>query len=184
MADFNKAVKVVLKNEGKFNDDPHDAGHATAYGISLRFLVLSGIDLNADNTVDIKDILALTPFEAKKIYKKEWWDKYKYGNIQSQPIATKIFDLAVNMGSKQAHLLAQRAINQVGINVYKFETIKEDGILGSKSIAAINFIDNRQKELTLLYAIRDNAVKFYIEIASNNSNLKRFLAGWISRGKS
>lgn len=184
MSDFNKAVKVVLKNEGKFNNNPHDAGHATAYGISLRFLVLSGIDINADNTIDMQDILALTPFEAKKIYKEQWWDKYRFGEIQSQVIATKIFDLSVNAGCKEITKIVQNTLNTIGKHMPLMPNVEIDGIMGSHTINAINYITNIEKEASLLDLIKTNAVIFYNNIVNLNPKLKIFQKGWLFRARS
>lgn len=181
MADFDKAVKVVLKNEGKFNDDPHDAGHATAWGISLRFLVLSGLDLNNDNTIDIKDILSLNPFEAKRIYKTEWWDKYRFGEIQSQVIATKIFDLSVNAGTLEIIKIVQKALNKIGQRVTKLPYAVTDGILGSNTINAINYLTQNGKEMELLAYIKTEAAAYYNKIVALNPKLKVFIKGWLRR---
>lgn len=184
MADFDKAVKVVLKNEGKYNNNPHDPGHATKYGISLRFLLLSGLDLNADNIIDIKDIICLNPFEAKRIYKSEWWDKYNYSLINDQIIATKIFDLAVNMGPYQQHKLVQRALNNIRKIYPKIDLQPIDGILGSNSRRALNYAISIEKQTQLLNAIKEEASKFYISIADKNPKLRIFLEGWLWRAKS
>lgn len=184
MADFDKAVKVVLKNEGKFNNDPHDPGHATNYGISLRFLLLAGIDLNKDNSIDIQDILSMNAFQAKQIYKKEWWDKYKYGLIEDQEIATKIFDLSVNMGAYQSHKLAQRALNECRKIYPKVELLDVDGILGSGTRTAINMMNKMRKNDQLLMAIRKQARTFYINLTLSNHNLDKFLKGWLRRAAS
>ena len=181
MANFEEAVKVVLKHEGKFNDDPHDAGHATNYGISLRFLQLTNKDINADGAIDIKDILALDPFTAKKIYKEEWWNKHNYDLIKSQIIATKIFDLAVNMGASQCHVLVQNALNEVRKSTDSLYVVKVDGIFGPYSIAATNHLIQINKESQLLRQIKLNAGHFYSALALKRPNLKRFLNGWMYR---
>lgn len=172
---FNSAVAVVLEHEGRFSDDKNDPGGATDYGISLRFLKTYGIDINDDGQINIMDIKSLTKDKAKQIFKQYWWDKFHYEAINSLYIATKVFDMAVNMGASQAHKLVQRACNQCGHNLVV------DGILGGKSLGAINEISLHGREEDLKYEIQDEQKWFYEHIAEANPKLKVFLKGWLRR---
>ena len=74
MSNFESAVEKVLKHEGGYVDHANDPGGATNYGISLRFVKQStGIDLDVDGDgdIDADDIKAMTPEQAKEIYKTE-----------------------------------------------------------------------------------------------------------------
>lgn len=82
---FDKAIKVVLAHEGGYVNDPNDLGGETNFGISKR----------SYPTVDIKN---LTREQAVEIYRGDWWERYRYGDIEDLDVATKVFDLAVNMG--------------------------------------------------------------------------------------
>lgn len=180
MADFEKAIRIVLKHEGGYVNNPSDLGSATNFGISLRFLkdfpTLG--DINHDSKVDIQDIKQLTVAQAKKIYKQEWWDKYKYGNIVDETLACSVFDTAVNMGSKRAHILLQRALNKTfGLR------LTEDGILGPATIGVINACSD-DKEQKLLTAYNDEKWAFYQKIIANNPSQKVFEKGWKNRAYS
>lgn len=164
MSHFDRAMQTVLHHEGGYVDDPHDAGGATKYGISLRWL--KTVDKNADKSI----IKNLTLGTAVKLYKTHWWDRYDYDRINNEQVATKIFDLAVNMGATQAHKLAQRAVRAATGRV-----LVEDGILGSKSIAAINSANPD----ILLAALRSEAACYYRSL-----NQPRFLNGWLNRAYS
>ena len=117
MADFEAAIVKTLINEGgaKVTDDPEDRGGLTKFGISQR----------SYPNVDIRN---LTEQQAKEIYKRDFWDKVKADDIQSQEMAENLFDTAVNMGPRTASRLAQLALD--------IEPI--DGIIGQKTIAALN----------------------------------------------
>lgn len=179
MSNFDTAIKVVLEHEGFYSNDKFDPGGATKYGVSLTFLKsmestnLDLADVNNDGMVTIEDIRSLTLEEAIDIYKYQWWDRYKYEEILDSKIATKIFDLSVNMGAVQAHKLVQRALK-----------LKDDGILGEKSFAAINETEDVDK---LINAISDQAVKFYITITKSRIQKYgldegiKYLLGWIRR---
>jgi lysozyme family protein len=172
---FQKAVSVVLDHEGLFTNNPSDPGGATNYGISLRFLKNYGIDINDDGQINLKDIEELKPSQAQEIFKKYWWDKYNYDAINSLYLATKIFDMAVNMGAQQAHKLVQEALSYCG---HKLEV---DGVLGSKTLAAINEVILHNREDDLKYEIQEEQKWFYEHLADDKPALKVFLKGWLKR---
>lgn len=181
MSNFDNAVELVLKHEGGFVNNANDSGGATAFGISLRFLkdYVKGspgefaiFDIDHDGDIDADDIRGLSVDSAKHLYKKEFWDKNNYDNIQNYLIARKIFDLSVNMGSSQAHKILQRALRAAsGIK------LAEDGILGPKTLALVNGADTN----ALLAAMRSEAAGFYRGLAKQELKLECFLAGWLSR---
>src|SRR5690606_26803467 len=84
---FRRAVEVVLAHEGSYVNDPADPGGETKFGISKR------------QYPDL-DIASLTREQAVEIYRRDWWDKYGYGRLASPAIATKVFDLSVNVGPR------------------------------------------------------------------------------------
>ncbi len=172
---FNSAIAVVLEHEGLFTNIPQDPGGGTIYGISLRFLKNYGIDVNDDGQINLKDIEALELSEAREIYKKYWWDKYNYQAINSPYLATKIFDMAVNMGAQQAHKLVQEALSYCG---HKLEV---DGVLGAKTLAALNEVTLHNREEDLKYEIQEEQKWFYEHLAQNNPKLFVFLKGWLKR---
>lgn len=173
MSHFDPAVTVVLQHEGGFVDNKNDPGGATNWGISLRWLQKQGInlDLDFDGDTDADDIRLLPRVKAIKLYRRYFWDQWGYEKISDQHVATKVFDLCVNMGSRQAHLLTQRALRAVGWPV------TEDGILGPVTLARINA--SRGSEL--LPALRSEAAGFYRLLAFTKSELREFLNGWLRR---
>lgn len=98
MWDFNKAFAFVMKNEGGYSHDASDAGDETKFGISKR------------SYPDI-DISNLTENQAAAIYERDFWAPY--ASFQNR-VATKVFDLAVNMGHKQAVTILQCALRYCG----------------------------------------------------------------------
>ena len=113
MANYEPAFNRLLEHEGGYTVD-----HAgpTNYGITLRVL---DVDIDGDGDIDESDISALTPADAKEFYHRHWWANYRYYVIQNQEIATKVLDLSVNMGPKQAHRLVQRALRACDFNVIR-----------------------------------------------------------------
>lgn len=174
MSSFDIAIKTVLNHEGRYVNDPQDPGGATNYGISLRFLKATGDlglgDIDHDGDIDSNDVKAMSMQNAIDIYKKYWWDKYNYEKIVSQLLATKLFDLAVNMGHKQAVICLQRAIR----SLYGVELI-EDGIIGSKTLHNINLLEPQ----ALTAAFKSEAAGFYRSL-----NKPKYIKGWLNRAYS
>jgi lysozyme family protein len=179
MSSFDLAIATVLLHEGGFVNDPHDAGGATKYGISLRWLQSLGDidsdgyldgDFDKNNVVNAVDIKNLNLKEATDLYKKQWWDKYGYEKIQDQALATKVFDLAINAGPKVAHRCLQRALRAV-----TGEKLIEDGVLGIKTLTAVNNVSSE----VLLAAYRSEAAGFYRSLRN-----PLYEAGWLNRAYS
>jgi len=168
MANFEQAIGTVLEHEGGYTKD--HAG-ATKYGITLRSL---DIDVDLDGDIDADDIWALGLEDAKAFYRRRWWDRYKYDLIGHDFIATKIFDLAVNMGARQAGKIAQRALRAYGV------VVKDDGILGPVSIEAIN----QAAPAKLLVAIRSEAAGFYRGLVIKTPEFEEYINGWLNRAYS
>ena len=178
MSNFEKAVEKVLEHEGGYVDHKDDPGGATNYGISLRFVKQStGIDLDVDGDgdIDADDIKAMTPEQAKEIYKTEFWEKYGYDKIEDENVATKVFDMCVNMGPRQAHKLVQRASNAATNS----KDLVEDGILGNKSFEAVNEIGLAltSSSASLLDPIREVQSNFYKTLAEKKTKTTSIFKG-------
>ena len=140
-------------------NNPNDPGGETKYGISK----LSYPHL---------DIAGLTREQAIEIYRQDWWEKYQYGKIENLKVATKVFDLSVNMGPAQAHMILQGAVNFVIDS-----GLKVDGILGPKTFAATNAANPAK----VLQVIRYKAAEYYHSLARKRKESREFLLGWLNR---
>lgn len=178
---FASALAVVMKHEGGFINDPDDPGGATKFGISLRWLKEVGEldldgdglpdgDLDLDGHIDLNDIEGLTHDNAAWFYKAHWWDRHRYGDF-SLTIATKVFDLAVNMGSGQAHKCVQRASRACG------RPLADDGILGPRTRAALADLDPKP----LRAALCSEAAGFYRGLVTARPVSAKYLNGWLNR---
>jgi len=178
MASFEKAIPLILLHEGGYINHPNDPGGATNFGISLRFLrgFPSEGDFNRDGRVDAEDIINMTRDQASQLYRRHWWDRYQYGRINDQTIATKVFDLAVNMGADRAHRLLQSALNKTFML-----RLSVDGILGNASFSVINAVMDGDEEQRLLTAYANEAWEFYQRLIERNPTLGVFRTGWRNR---
>lgn len=171
MASFDPAVQLTLQHEGGFYHNPA-TGEIVNHGITLAFVKDSGYGADPDEDF----IRNLSQAQAAEIYRKYFWDRYHIGDIADQELANKAFDLTVNMGpggrTRDGGItLLQKAVNDIGGKV------AADGILGPRSIAAINALDPVQ----LLAAYRNRAKARYEAIAAANSALTSNLSGWLTR---
>lgn len=159
---FNKAIKTVLKHEGGYVNNPTDPGGETKYGISKRsYPYLNIATLSVDDAIDI--------------YYKDWWSKYNFDTFIHPTLAGKMFDTAVNMGMKRAIKLLQRALTSVGN-----QDIIDDGIIGSKTINAMN--NSNEKEL--LAAFRSEQASYYRVLITKKPKYSVFKKGWLKRAYS
>jgi lysozyme family protein len=153
MSSFDIALKITLKNEGGFVNDPHDSGGETKYGISKR----------SYPELDIKN---LTLDQAKEIYRNGYWVPIKGDEIDSQDLANKVFDVAVNIGCFHSIKCLQMALYDLG-NEFNI-----DGKMGEKTI----FYTNNYDATILLHKFREEVEKYYESL-----NNPRYLKGWLSR---
>ena len=156
---FEEAVEAVLRHEGGYVNDPSDPGGATKFGISSR----SYPHLN------IQD---LTREQAIAEYRRIWIAG-PYEDL-ADPIGMKLFDIAINMGSRAAAACLQRACRACGADV------QEDGVVGPRTIDAAAAAG----QMRLLPALRSEAACHYRMICETNPRLARFRNGWLARAYS
>ncbi len=160
--EFLAAVARVLKDEGGFVDNAADPGGATKFGISQR-------------SYPNLDIRNLTRDGAIEIYFRDWWEKFRFGELPTG-IASKTFDLAVNMGASGAVRCLQRALRACGRDV------EEDGILGAATFRACMEASLRGFPVTpLMAALRSEAAGYYRALAARDGRRDEFLRGWLNR---
>lgn len=189
MANFLPAVTNTLNWEGGLVDNPNDPGGWTDFGISIRWLrqqnqlhpgaTLVG-DFDHDGVITPADIKAMTRDDAIKLYQQYFWLPI-YDQIGDQELANKVFDFNVNMGSKEAHILLQRACRACG------HQLTEDGAFGPATLAAVNSVNING----LVSAYRSEAAGYYRSITAIHEALRKsdssvadfsvFINGWLKR---
>lgn len=164
MADFQKALPYILKNEGGYVNNPNDHGGATNLGITQRTLnQFRG--RRPDYPADVKD---LTEDQAGAIYRELYWNPIKGDQIDDQLVATKVFDMAVNFGPIKASKMLQSSVNAMA-----------DGVIGPKTLGLVN-INAPQDVLNKLV---DQCVSRYTYLASHDQSQVVFLNGWLKRAR-
>ena len=157
MAIFEQAIQYVLDNEGGDSNDAADHGGRTRFGITEKEAKAHGIDIEK-----------LTLDQAKAIYKSDYW---KFDGIASQRIATKLLDMAVNLGPGTAAKLAQRVAGTV-----------VDGVIGLATIRAINYCTPGEAgEFISLLKLACACADRYATIVADDHTQVTFLRGWMER---
>ena len=88
-----------------------------------------------------------------------------------EAIAIKVFDLAVNLGSRTAVKCLQRALQACGLRVVI------DGILGTETCGAARQADRK----ALIAALRSEAAGEYRLLVARHSDQIVFQGGWLNR---
>lgn len=157
MARIEDALPFVLSNEGgsKYTNVPGDAGGPTKYGITLA--TLAGW---RHHPVTAEDVKNLTYAEATAIFKAHFWDAMALDMVKSQPVATALFDCAVNRG--------------VGVSIrYRDEVV---GTLGYKHL-------NDVPPPAFMQAFERKCEAGYRAIVASRPSQVKFLKGWLNRAK-
>lgn len=171
MADFEKFIPHVFKWEGGYGHYKEDPGGCTNMGITIDTWRRFGYDKNGDGIITCKDVAQITEDDAKAIYKKWFWEANGGDLIANQKLAEIIVDWCINSGAGIAIVRVQRILNEMGAKLVT------DGIVGKKTIAAIN--EANQEELyRRIWLARE---EFYKTITLRNPQFKIFLQGWLNR---
>ena len=158
---FNQAFEHIMKWEGGYINDRYDRGGETKYGISKR------------QYPDV-DIANLTRDQAKRIYERDYWNEMRLSLLEGTKIMVEMFDFGVNAGPKRAIMAIQRSLKLIDFPV------KIDGIIGNKTISAINFA-TKHYESALLMALKGYEFLHYKNIVLRNPSQRRFIRGWMAR---
>lgn len=169
---FNQAIQVILAHEGGYSDNPNDPGGPTNFGITQASLDEHWKALGLPRAVQ-----SLTLEDAKAFYLKVYWEANHYDAINAYAVATKLFDMAVNLGSEKATRLAQETASQLGYG------IAEDGILGKDTLATLNTLIEDGKTTVYLQLLCNNQCNYYQTLVQSNPKLGVFLKGWLNRAQ-
>lgn len=165
MADINPYFRKLLPHEGGYVNNAHDAGGATNMGVTIATWQRMGYDKNHDGHIDLEDIKLLSPDDAKMILKKGYWDGWKADLIHNQSIAETLVEWIWGSGAWGVRI-PQRILG-----------LKEDGVVGPATIAAVNNANQKEFYDKLIVAKH----KFIDDLCKNHPENNDFKAGWYKR---
>ncbi|MEE0060520.1 MAG: glycosyl hydrolase 108 family protein [Acutalibacteraceae bacterium] len=127
---WGKAWELVFKNEGGYQCLREDRGNWTSgqVGVGICKGTKYGICAMSYPNIDIKN---LTEQQAKEIYHRDYWLKYKCDRLPDA-LSVAVFDYAVNSGGQCIKDL-QACLG-----------VKVDGIIGNQTIGSANSKPTRQ----------------------------------------
>lgn len=159
MANAEILKPFILSWEGGFANVAGDRGGATNKGVTIAtFRSVFG------QSKTVNDLKNLTDDQWMLIFKKLFWNKWMADNIKSQDIANLLVDWVWASGAYGIKL-PQKVLG-----------VKIDGIVGNKTLAAINNYPNQRELFDKLWKER----KEFFERIGKGTQAK-FLAGWLNR---
>ena len=159
MAKAEILMPFILSWEGVFANVAGDRGGATNKGITIAtFRSVSGCNKT------VEDLKRMTDEQWMTIFKKYFWDGWRADRIQSQAIANLLVDWVWTSGTYGIKL-PQKVL---GVTI--------DGLVGQKTLAAINDYPNQQELFNKLWKERR---EFFERIGRGTQ--AKFLRGWLNR---
>ena len=164
MADVKKLTPFLLKWEGGFVDDPADLGGATNMGVTIGTYEAYCRKKGYPKPT-VERLKALSKEEWTEIMKSMYWDRWRADEIKNQSVANILVDWVWASGAHGIKI-PQRLL---GVSV--------DGVVGPKTIAAINSKNPRE----LFDRIKMARFDFIEEICRKRPANNRFKRGWMNR---
>jgi len=155
-SNFDQSLKLVLKSEGLYSNNPKDPGGETMMGVTKNAWSTWLKRPIADGEMAKLTVADITPF-----YKALYWDK-SYCNQLPTGIDYMVFDASVNMGVGQSIRLLQKSLGCV-----------PDGVIGTNTMKAINDADAK----TMIDKFSAQKEQFYRSL----STFVTFGKGWLAR---
>ena len=161
MADYTKLKPFILRWEGGYVCDKDDLGGATNKGITLAtYRQYYGQNKTA------ADLKRITDQQWEHIFKTGYWDKWLGDKIESQSVANMVVDWVWCSGAAYGIKIPQRVLG-----------VTADGIVGAKTIAALNAQDPK----TLFNRLKQERLNFIDRICQTRPQNKKYRKGWLSR---
>ena len=167
MADVKLLSPIILKWEGGYVNHPNDKGGPTNKGVTIATWRKVGYDKDGDGDIDIDDLKLLSNEDVvNRVLKPSYWDRWKADQIKNQSIANVVVDWVWGSGLW-------------GIKVpQRILDVKDDGIVGPKTLATINDYRDQSELFKKLWLRR----KLHFEdIVKADPTQAVFLKGWLNR---
>lgn len=160
MDNFDLFIGRILDHEGGFTLNRNDKGNWTGGKVGVGVLkgTKFGIAANTYGNLDIKN---LTWADAKAIYRRDFWNRFRLNELHPA-IAFSVLDGCINHGPGNAIRWLQRAAG-----------VADDGIIGPRTVAAVNAMD-----------VNDAVLKFNsirIRFFTDLNDFAIFGRGWMRR---
>lgn len=182
---MNLVDDLIKNSEGGYVNDPDDKGGETYNGISRKwFPDWQGwkiIDTYKKLNVDNLDKILSGNDELSDLVKMFYTEKFitPFDMISDKDIKAELFDTGVNLSVLEAKKILQRSLNLLNRNQKLFNDLIVDGVIGTKTIDAIQKV----KKIKLLTVLNGEQYVHYRKIVLTNPTQEKFFAGWMNRVK-
>jgi len=178
---FTEALYDLIGHEGGYVNDPADKGGETYKGIARRYnpqwdgwLIVDRLKVKypMNYVAEIGKNNRLQEM-VRTFYRGHYWDRFG-GDKLPELVAEELLEQSVNLGTwKTAGINLQKALNLLNRDGKLFGDLTVDGIVGEKTINAVNKVSSRR----LLKVLNGLQFMRYYELDPEN---ERFV-GWFDR---
>ena len=166
MASFNAAFKHILEQEGgwQLTNNPDDRGGMTFAGITRRWNPdWTGWKLIDQGASEANEDLHE---RTRWLYLEKYWKPLRLDMVNDLGIALDIFSCCVLSSQRKAVILTQIAVK-----------VKPDGVIGPKTIEAINKMSLELWDLRFCLA----RIIRYRDIVTKDKTQRKWFLGWVNR---
>ena len=136
-------------------------------GVTIETWRRVGYGKDGDGDIDVDELkLQTKDDDVNCVLKPSYWNKWKADDIDDKSIANLVVDWTWGSGVWGIKY-PQRVLG-----------VKDDGIVGPKTLAAINNYPDQEALFNQLWARRK---KHFEDIVKKDQTQKRFLRGWLNR---
>ena len=143
-ATYDKALALLIADEGGYVNDPHDSGGETNYGITWR-------TYNAYRKrkgLSEQSVKGISMQEVHEIYRAQYANVIRYDHLPAG-LDYAVFDFAVNSGTKRASKFLQAIVGQ-----------RTDGVIGVQTLQAVEDYVAQYGVEQLILRLCDNRLRF------------------------
>lgn len=142
----------------------YECAHPDFKGWDLIKQVLNGKSLKEASVIlyNNSDLVALV----YEFYKREFWDKMRLDEVESDLKASEVFIFGVNVDTKPAVRVLQRLLN-----------VTVDGVMGAQTLKALNAYDEDKFNVEF----DSYEIAYYASLVSKNPKFKIYANGWKNR---
>lgn len=119
---WDRAFDLLLKNEGGYVDNEHDAGGKTNYGVTQ----VTFDTWNRIKNRPMRGVSEISKEEAKELYRELYWLKFKCDKLPDV-LSVALFDFCVQSQPPRPTKFLQECLG-----------VTADGIIGKQTIGAAN----------------------------------------------
>lgn len=162
--------------EGGYSNNPSDSGGETNHGITIGTARANGY---------MGPMIAMSSEQAASIRKTVFYMRtgvYLIAPVNA-PIASEVYDSAVNLGGGTAVMWLQRALNALSRNGSDYAKVNVDGVIGAQTtFALVQYLRRRGPEgqVVMLRALNALQGATYIQLEEQHENDAAFLYGWLA----